>query len=188
MSEELLILSYTALTIGFLHTLLGPDHYIPFIVMAKAGNWSKKKTIWITIVSGLGHVLGSIILGVIGLAIGGTIVRKVGDGLMDKAWTDAWAYYFGASYALNNAHRFEFYAVGAPQRHGQNLWRQNIGAYDAEFAKSLGLGVVYLTDKYMNNDPPSVDELKLLEDEILLNISKEIFPFRELEISFFFNK
>ena len=54
------------------------------------------------------------------LAVGGAIVRKTGDGLIDKAWTDAWAYYFGASYALNDAHRLEFYALGAPQRHGQN--------------------------------------------------------------------
>jgi outer membrane cobalamin receptor len=71
------------------------------------------------------------------LALSGTIVRKIADGYIDKVWTDAWAYYFGASYALNANNRLEFYAVGAPQRHGQNLYKQNIGAYDAEFAKSL---------------------------------------------------
>lgn len=71
------------------------------------------------------------------LAVGATIVRKIGDGLIDKTWTNAWAYYFGASYALNDNNRLEFYAVGAPQRHGQNLYKQNIGVYDAEFAKSL---------------------------------------------------
>lgn len=71
------------------------------------------------------------------LALGATIVRKTGNGVIDKTWTDAWAYYFGASYALNDAHRLEFYAVGAPQRHGQMRWKQNIGAYDHEFAKSL---------------------------------------------------
>ncbi len=71
------------------------------------------------------------------LAFGATVVRKTGDGLIDKTWTDAWAYYFGASYAVNDAHRLEFYAIGAPQRHGQNRYMQNIGAYDAEFAKSL---------------------------------------------------
>ncbi len=71
------------------------------------------------------------------LAFGGTIVRKTGDGLIDKAWTDAWAYYFGASYQLNDAHRLEFYALGAPQRHGQMRYKQNIGAFDHDFAKSL---------------------------------------------------
>jgi hypothetical protein len=71
------------------------------------------------------------------LAIGGAIVRKTGDGLIDKAWTDAWAYYFGASFAVNDAHRLELYALGAPQRHGQMRYKQNIGAFDHEFAKSL---------------------------------------------------
>ncbi len=70
MSQELLLLSYTAFSIGFLHTLLGPDHYIPFIAMAKAGKWSKQKTILVTVLSGIGHVLGSIILGIVGISIG----------------------------------------------------------------------------------------------------------------------
>ena len=72
------------------------------------------------------------------LALSGAIVRKTGDGVIDKTWTDAWAYYFGASYALNEDNRFELYAIGAPQRHGQNLYKQNLGAYDADFAESFG--------------------------------------------------
>ena len=71
------------------------------------------------------------------LALSGTIVRKTGDGVIDKTWTDAWAYYFGSSYAMNKSNRFELYAIGAPQRHGQNLYKQNIGAYDSEFAASV---------------------------------------------------
>ena len=71
------------------------------------------------------------------LALSGAIVRKTGDGVIDKTWTDAWAYYFGASYALNEDNRFELYAIGAPQRHGQNLYKQNLGAYDADFAESV---------------------------------------------------
>ena len=70
-------------------------------------------------------------------ALSGTVVRKTGEGLIDKLWTDAWAYYFGASYQANENNRFELYAVGAPQRHGQNLYKQNLGAYDAEFAESV---------------------------------------------------
>jgi len=71
------------------------------------------------------------------LALSGTIVRKTGDGVIDKTWTDAWAYYFGASYQLNDANRFEVYAIGAPQRHGQNLYKQNAGVYDPDFAKGM---------------------------------------------------
>ncbi len=70
MSNELFVLSITALSIGFLHTLLGPDHYIPFIAMSKACKWTMRKTIFVTILSGVGHVAGSIILGLIGIVIG----------------------------------------------------------------------------------------------------------------------
>ena len=71
------------------------------------------------------------------LALSGTIVRKTGDGLIDGNWTDAWAYYFGSSYAVSDKQRFELYAIGAPQRHGQNLYKQNIATYSQELAGSI---------------------------------------------------
>lgn len=70
-------------------------------------------------------------------AFNGAVVRKTGDGFVDATWTDAWAYYFGASYQINSRNRLELYAMGAPQRHGQNLFKQNIAVYDKEFAKGL---------------------------------------------------
>lgn len=70
MTEELLILTLTAFSVAFIHTLLGPDHYLPFVVMAKARKWSMLKTIWITFVCGIGHVASSLLLGVIGIALG----------------------------------------------------------------------------------------------------------------------
>ena len=72
------------------------------------------------------------------MAVSATIVRKTGDGIIDATWTDAWAYYFGASYAVSDKNRFELYAIGAPQRHGQNLYKQNMASYGADavqFAK-----------------------------------------------------
>lgn len=64
------ILIFTALSIGFIHTLIGPDHYIPFIILGKARSWSLSKTSWITILCGIGHVLGSVLLGLLGVAFG----------------------------------------------------------------------------------------------------------------------
>jgi nickel/cobalt exporter len=69
-SHDLWILLLSAATIGFIHTIIGPDHYIPFIAMSKSGNWSMKKTSIITILCGLGHVLSSVVLGLIGIALG----------------------------------------------------------------------------------------------------------------------
>ena len=71
------------------------------------------------------------------LAFSGALVRKTGGGLIDAVWTDAWAYYLGTSYTLNAKNRFELYALGAPQRHGQNSYRQNIAVYSQDFAKDL---------------------------------------------------
>ena len=64
------ILIITAFSIGFIHTLIGPDHYIPFIMLGKAKSWSIAKTSWITILCGVGHVLGSVLLGFLGVAFG----------------------------------------------------------------------------------------------------------------------
>ena len=71
-------------------------------------------------------------------ALSAVIVKKTGNGLIDKTWTNAWAYYFGASYNINDKNRIELYGLGAPQRHGQNLYKQNAAVYNKDFAKDLG--------------------------------------------------
>ena len=63
------ILLAAALT-GFVHTVAGPDHYLPFIVMSKARNWSLKQTLFITFCCGLGHIVSTIIIGFVGIALG----------------------------------------------------------------------------------------------------------------------
>ncbi len=75
MSIELPVLLLTATSIGFFHTLLGPDHYLPFIVMSKSGNWSLGKTTMITFLSGMGHVLSSVLLGIVGIVFGVAITQ-----------------------------------------------------------------------------------------------------------------
>lgn len=70
MNNEIILLSASAATIGFIHTLFGPDHYLPFIIMSRARNWSIWKTSLLTVVCGLGHVGSSIAIGMIGIAFG----------------------------------------------------------------------------------------------------------------------
>ena len=70
MSNELVILAGAAAAIGFVHTVFGPDHYLPFIVLSKARQWSIVKTVMVTFLCGLGHVLSSVALGFIGIALG----------------------------------------------------------------------------------------------------------------------
>jgi sulfite exporter TauE/SafE len=70
MSSDVSVLLITAASIGFFHTLFGPDHYLPFISMAWARKWSLKKTTFITFLCGLGHIGSSVVLGMIGVALG----------------------------------------------------------------------------------------------------------------------
>jgi nickel/cobalt exporter len=74
----ILILAGTAATIGFVHTVIGPDHYLPFIVMSRARRWSLSKTLFISFLCGLGHVLSSVALGFLGLALGLAVARLEG--------------------------------------------------------------------------------------------------------------
>lgn len=75
MSNEILILAGAAATIGFVHTVFGPDHYLPFIVLSRARQWSGVKTVMITFLCGVGHVLSSVVLGFIGIALGIAVFR-----------------------------------------------------------------------------------------------------------------
>ena len=71
-------------------------------------------------------------------ALNGTVVRKTGDGINDKTWTDAWAYYVGAAYNINEKNRIELYAIGAPQRHGQFSYEQNLAEFSHKMAIDNG--------------------------------------------------
>jgi hypothetical protein len=81
-------------------------------------------------------------------------VRKVGDGFVDKTWTDAWAYYFGAAYQINNNNRLELYAMGAPQRHGQRSYKLNIATFSHELARDLGYEESWLADPRLREQGP----------------------------------
>ena len=70
-------------------------------------------------------------------ALTASVARKTGDGLVDGTWTDAWSFYLASQYRMGDRNRLEFYALGAPQRHGHNLYKLNIATLNREFAASL---------------------------------------------------
>ena len=90
MQNDLEILVLAAIAISFLHTVTGPDHYLPFIALSKSRGWSFSKTIFWTIACGCGHVWSSVLLGLGGAAIGWSLsktslIESVRGGL--AAWT-----------------------------------------------------------------------------------------------------
>lgn len=70
MTQELFLLLTTTVILAFTHTITGPDHYLPFIVISKAKKWSLAKTACFTALCGLGHVGSSVLVGFIGIALG----------------------------------------------------------------------------------------------------------------------
>ena len=60
---------WSAFISSIVHTVTGPDHYLPFIALGKSRNWTISRTVFITIVAGVIHVLGTIALGMVFLSL-----------------------------------------------------------------------------------------------------------------------
>jgi nickel/cobalt exporter len=105
MSGELAVLVGTAASLGFVHTILGPDHYVPFIVLSKARGWTVLKTSIITVLCGVGHVLSSIILGFVGIALGIAVFKLEGIEAFRSDIATWFVMIFGFSYFVWGVHR-----------------------------------------------------------------------------------
>jgi hypothetical protein len=73
-----LSLCAAAAAVGSMHTI-APDHWAPFIAVARAQRWSTKRTTLTTIACGFGHVTSSVILGLIGLFLGIEALQAFGQ-------------------------------------------------------------------------------------------------------------
>lgn len=100
MESDLNLLVTTAASIGLLHTLLGPDHYLPFVAMAQAREWSRARMVWITVLCGIGHVVGSVLIGLLGVWLGWQIGSMERFESARGAWA-AWGLIaFGLAYGV----------------------------------------------------------------------------------------
>ena len=59
MISETIVIAGSAASLGFVHTILGPDHYLPLVAMAKTNGWSAPKTASYVAVCGISHLLGT---------------------------------------------------------------------------------------------------------------------------------
>ncbi len=89
----------SAISVAFFHAL-APDHWVPFVALAKSSRWSLRKLAWVTWWAGLGHVVSSLLLGFVGLALGLALHRLEGA----EAWRGAAGIWlligFGVAYAV----------------------------------------------------------------------------------------
>jgi len=62
-------LAVAAATVGSAHTA-APDHWVPFAALARARDWSQRRTAGVTLLCGFGHVTVSALLGLAGAFLG----------------------------------------------------------------------------------------------------------------------
>jgi sulfite exporter TauE/SafE len=144
MTQELAILSATAASIGLVHTLLGPDHYLPFVVLSRARGWSLPKTAGITVLCGLGHVGSSVVLGLVGIALGVAVARLE---FLEAARGNLAAWLltaFGLIYMLWGLHRgrrghqhIHLHKGGEAHSHGHEHSNAHAHPHDASTAAAL---------------------------------------------------
>jgi hypothetical protein len=69
-APQMSVLLLSTAGVAVLHTLSGPDHYLPFIVMGRARRWSTARTLFWTSLCGLGHVGSSVAIALAGVLLG----------------------------------------------------------------------------------------------------------------------
>lgn len=70
MESSVAIIAGTAALIALTHTVIGVDHYLPFVALGRARRWSYRRLAAVVIVCGVGHVASSVVLGFVGIGLG----------------------------------------------------------------------------------------------------------------------
>ncbi len=99
MSDPYLILLTTAATLGIVHTAIGVDHVVPFVVLAHARKWTLTQTLSMTALCGVGHVLSSVLIASFGLALGVATSRLEWIEATRGSWAAGLLIGFGLAYA-----------------------------------------------------------------------------------------
>jgi len=93
------VLAVSAVSLAFFHSL-APDHWLPFVALARSSRWSLRQLSLVTFLAGIGHVTSSLLLGLIGLWAGWAVHRMEGI----ETWRGSVVVWlligFGVAYAL----------------------------------------------------------------------------------------
>lgn len=122
MSKAAFVLIFSSLSTAIFHTLI-PDHWLPFVLIGRAREWSIKKTALISGFSALLHVSLSLILGLFAILIGlgtalaiGETLEKVGGILLIL---------FGLFYAFWSYRKGGHFHIGGGRIHRHEVHRKN---------------------------------------------------------------
>jgi len=116
--------------IGILHTVVGPDHYLPFVTIARASGWSRARATGATALCGVAHVASSILLGSVGVLFG-LGVSRIDQVEQGRGSIAAWLMIaFGIAYAAWGIRQAIKHRQGiAPHSHHGHLHIHRAGAH-----------------------------------------------------------
>jgi nickel/cobalt transporter (NicO) family protein len=95
-----------AASLAVVHTAIGVDHALPFVVLSRVQGWSLKRTLLVTALCGLGHVLSAVVLGLGAVGLGIAVERFAALEALRGHFALGLLVAFGLGYALLGAFRF----------------------------------------------------------------------------------
>ncbi|MFC1666435.1 sulfite exporter TauE/SafE family protein [Candidatus Omnitrophota bacterium] len=152
MDNTLTALYITAATIGFMHTVFGPDHYLPFVMMKQARKWSLMKTAMLTLLCGFGHIMSSVIIGALGVIFSINVMRlEILEAFRGNL--AGWALVaFGFTYFIWGLHmmlknkphgHFHAHADYTNHSHSHSHTSEHVHVHDGEAKKSITPWVLF---------------------------------------------
>ncbi|TLX75361.1 hypothetical protein E9993_10725 [Labilibacter sediminis] len=153
MTADIQLLTLTAASAGFIHTIVGPDHYLPFTLIGKARNWNISKVIGLTLICGVGHILSSVILGLLGIFFG-IGLEKINFIESSRGNIAAWALIaFGLVYAIwglrkaqrkkNHTH-IHMHTDGTLHQHTHSHQNEHLHIHDSKTGKTITPWVLFI--------------------------------------------
>ncbi len=77
MNASGLLLVFTVAVVGVLHTIV-PDHWVPITLLARQRGWSKAETARTALQAGTGHVVTTLIIGLVVWGAGVAFATRFG--------------------------------------------------------------------------------------------------------------
>ncbi|MBY0470450.1 hypothetical protein K2X30_04715 [bacterium] len=96
--QSTLIFALSAAAVGFVHSL-SPGHWLPVVLVAKSRKWSPGMATLGALALASGHILLSLILGIVGLEIGSTLILQHHEATIER-YGAILVIVFGAIYAF----------------------------------------------------------------------------------------
>jgi hypothetical protein len=59
-----------AASVAVVHTAIGIDHALPFVVLSRVQGWSLKRTLAVTALCGVGHIASAVVIGLVAVGLG----------------------------------------------------------------------------------------------------------------------